>query len=75
MGNDPRDGSPREPSLLVSELLAVAAAQHVDAADAAKRLVLRHPLQPFSPQAFGEGEDPRRFSYRADWHPAAGSMA
>ena len=75
LGNDPRDGSPREPSLLVSELLAVAAAQHVDAADAAKRLVLRHPLQPFSPSAFGDADDPRVFSYRGHWHPAAGRLS
>ena len=75
LGNDPRDGTVREPSALVSELLAAAAGHHADAAKAAEALVLRHPLQPFSPQAFGDGEDPRRFSYRADWHPAAGSMA
>jgi exodeoxyribonuclease V gamma subunit len=80
LGADPRDGSPREPSVLVSELLAAAAAQHVDADAAKQQLVLRHPLQPFSPSAFGaldaEGKpDPRVFSYRGHWHPAAGRLS
>jgi exodeoxyribonuclease V gamma subunit len=75
LGADPRDGSAREPSLLVSELLDVAAAYHA-AADAARtQLVVAHPLQPFAPAAFGAATDgeyePRRFSYRAQWHPAA----
>ena len=75
LGADPRDGSAREPSVLVSELLAAAGAQHVDAAAAAQQLVLRHPLQPFSPAAFGGDGDPRRFSYRGHWHPAAGRLS
>ena len=36
--------------------------------------MLRHPLQPFSPAAFGS-EDVRLFSYRGDWHPAAGRLS
>ena len=32
---------------------------------------MRHPLQPFAPAAFGDGDEPRRFSYRDEWHPAA----
>ena len=72
IGADPRDGSRREPSALVSELLAAAAACHADTDPEA--LVLRHPLQPFSPAAFGS-EDPRHFSYRAHWHPAAGRLS
>ncbi|WP_166211492.1 exodeoxyribonuclease V subunit gamma [Cognatiluteimonas telluris] len=72
IGADPRDGSAREPSAVVSELLAAAAAYHAPAdADA---LVLRHALQPFSPAAFGSG-DPRHFSYDARWHPAAGQLS
>ncbi|HET7126736.1 MAG TPA: exodeoxyribonuclease V subunit gamma, partial [Lysobacter sp.] len=74
LGADPRDGSTREPSALVSELLAAASAYHAKPDEAAKELVLRHPLQPFSPQAFGAG-DPRFFSYRRQWNPAAGSLA
>ncbi len=70
LGADPRDGSAREPSVLVSELLDVAARYHAD--DAAKeKLIVRHTLQPFAPAAFGDAGEPRRFSYRAHWRPAA----
>ncbi len=83
IGMDARDGSRREPSMLVSELLDVAARYHRDEAGQAdrepvrERLVVRHALQPFSSAAFGaalpeEGRgDARRFSYDARWHPAA----
>ena len=74
LGSDPRDGSAREPSTLVSELLAVADAYHQPDADAAKALVLHHSLQPFSPQAFGDGRDPRRFSYRGQWRAGAQAL-
>jgi exodeoxyribonuclease V gamma subunit len=74
LGADPRDGSTREPSALVSELLAAASAYHADPGNAERNLVLGHPLQPFSPAAFGAG-DPRRFSYRGQWHPAAGRLS
>src|SRR5690606_14358137 len=72
IGADPRDGSAREPSAVVSELLAAAAAYHEGVAP--EDLVLRHSLQPFSPAAFGS-EDPRHFSYDAHWHPAAGRLS
>src|SRR3546814_11580089 len=52
-GRDTRDGSMREPSALVSELLDVAQRYLPPGQDAQRRLVLSHPLQPFSPQAFG----------------------
>ncbi|MFC3551968.1 exodeoxyribonuclease V subunit gamma [Lysobacter cavernae] len=74
LGADPRDGSAREPSVLVSELLDVAAGYH-HAADASEDLVLHHPLQPFSPRAFGSASDPRRFSYQKAWHPAADALS
>ncbi|MFT3897536.1 MAG: exodeoxyribonuclease V subunit gamma [Thermomonas sp.] len=74
LGADPRDGSTREPSALVSELLAAASTYHAKPDEAAKQLVLRHPLQPFSAQAFGAGDE-RFFSYRRQWNPAAGSLA
>lgn len=70
-GADPRDGSLREPSVLVSELLNVVAGYHAADADARQALVVRHPLQPFAPAAFGDSDEPRRFSYREEWHPAA----
>ena len=79
LGADARDGSAREPSVLVAELLDAAAAQHVDPVAAREALVVHHPLQPFAPTAFGasdrEGLEPRRFSFRAEWHPAAGRGA
>jgi len=72
IGADPRDGSAREPSAVVPELLSAAAAYHVHPdADA---LVLRHALQPFSPAAFGAA-DSRHFSFDAHWHPAAGRLS
>lgn len=75
LGADPRDGSVREPSALVSELIDAAADQHADLAAAARALVVRHPLQPFAPAAFGGDDEPRRFSYRRQWWPAAGSLS
>jgi hypothetical protein len=73
LGADPRDGSAREPSVLVSELIDAAAAYHLDPPAAVRDFTVRHALQPFSPAAFGDG-DPRRFSYRRQWHPAAGRL-
>jgi len=83
LGADPRDGSAREPSALVTELLTAAVDQHATGdgseraqqqKDIAGALVLRHPLQPFSPAAFGAGE-PRLFSYRGPWRDAAAALS
>src|SRR5690606_10100436 len=74
-GADPRDGSAREPSVLVADLIAAADAQHVPQAKAGEALVVRHPLQPFAPAAFGGDGEPRRFSYHAQWWPAASQPA
>jgi exodeoxyribonuclease V gamma subunit len=71
LGADARDGSVREPSVLVSELIEAAAACHQDPARAAGQLVVRHALQPFAASAFGDADEPRRFSYRQSWRPAA----
>lgn len=73
-GADPRDGSVREPSVLVSELVDAAAQYHRDPVAAGKALVVHHPLQPFAAAAFGEGDEPRRFSYRDEWRPAAAAQ-
>jgi exodeoxyribonuclease V gamma subunit len=75
IGADPRDGSAREPSAVVSELLSAAGAYHALPDEAVETLVLRHPLQPFSPVAFGSNDDTRHFSYREHWHPAAGRLS
>lgn len=74
LGADPRDGSVREPSALVSELLVAAGAYHAKPEQAGRELVLRHSLQPFSPAAFGS-EDRRLFSYRRQWHSAADRLS
>src|SRR3546814_15302401 len=74
-GADPRDGSAREPSVLVADLLAAADAQHVPQARAGEDMVVRHPLQPFAPAAFGGDREPRRFAYPAQWVPAAAPAA
>jgi exodeoxyribonuclease V gamma subunit len=66
LGRDPRSDERRPPSVVVAELLEVAA-RH-----GASSLVVQHPLQPFSPEAFGRG-DARRVSYHAGWRAAAGS--
>lgn len=75
-GADPRDGSRREPSVLVSELIDAAVDQHeAGGEDVAEALVVRHPLQPFSAEAFGPAGEPRRFSYHARWQQAAAGAA
>lgn len=70
-GADPRDGSERLPSTVVTELLEAAARYHHAPETARTALVLHHPLQPFAPDAFGDGRDPRRFSYGTAWQAAA----
>ncbi len=72
-GRDARDGSVREPSPVIGELLDAVEAMHGDAVRDA--LCVVHPLQPFSARAFGAGDDgglePRRFSYRKEWRATA----
>ncbi len=72
-GRDARDGSVREPSPVVAELLDAVEAMHGESVREA--LCVEHPLQPFSPRAFGAGDDggvePRRFSYRGEWRADA----
>ena len=62
LGADPRDGSVREPSVLVSELIDAAAAYHLDPPAAVRDFTVRHALQPFSPAAFGERSTPLQLS-------------
>ena len=68
-GRDARDGSVREPSPVIAELLDAVERMHGEAVREA--LCVQHPLQPFSPRAFGAGDhvgvEPRRFSYRKEW--------
>lgn len=76
-GRDARDGSVREPSPVIAELLDTVERMHGERVR--EHLCVQHPLQPFSPRAFGVGDDggvePRRFSYRKEWAvPAAAAV-
>lgn len=76
-GRDARDGSVREPSPVIAELLDTVERMHGESVR--EYLCVQHPLQPFSPRAFGAGDDggvePRRFSYRKEWAmPAAAAV-
>ena len=72
-GRSVLDNAPRPPSVLVSELLdvlvpAVAADTSSSQAlvQARRRLVVEHPMQPFSPDVFGVAADPRVRSHDAE---------
>ncbi|UTH76514.1 exodeoxyribonuclease V subunit gamma [Chromobacterium sp. IIBBL 290-4] len=60
VGQSARSGEPLPPSPLLSELLETLSAMCGD--DMAARLILRHPLQPFAPQAY-DGADARLASF------------
>ena len=85
-GQSIQDNSELPPSVVVSELLdhlaescvvagAPAAAPGTEEALASirRRLVVRHPMQPFSPRYF-EGEDPRLFSHASTWREGAEAL-
>jgi exodeoxyribonuclease V gamma subunit len=67
VGRDAIDGSKREPSIVVSELLDVAAQYFDEPAKARKALVVEHPLQPFGK---AKDEDARRVRFDPAWAPA-----
>ncbi|HEX7915276.1 MAG TPA: hypothetical protein VF497_05960, partial [Rudaea sp.] len=70
IGEDQRDGSEREPSAVVAELLEVLRRSYLaDDPQARARLVVKHPLQPFSPRLFAN-DDARVFTYREAWRDA-----
>ncbi len=72
-GRSVRDNSPLPPSVLVSELLEVAVPAIADdpsspdsLAKARRRLVVEHPLQPFSIDAYTDGSDMRLRSHNRE---------
>jgi exodeoxyribonuclease V gamma subunit len=67
VARDALDGTPREPSVVVSELLDVAAMYFDDPAVARQRLVVEHPLQPFGHAA---RPDARRTRFDTAWAEA-----
>ncbi|HET9823069.1 MAG TPA: exodeoxyribonuclease V subunit gamma [Burkholderiaceae bacterium] len=82
VGRSVRDNAPLPPSVLVAELLDVLVpALADDPQDAASRrrarsrLVVEHPLQPFSPEAFDPAGDVRRRSFHAEYAQALRARA
>jgi len=71
IGHDANDGSAREPSVVVSELLDAAAAYYDDPAEARRRLVLHHPLQPFGR---APDTDARRVRFDTSWSDALATV-
>ena len=65
-GRSVRDNTAQPPSTLVSELLETL--RH--AVPAHDRLVIEHPLQPFSPRLFAPDGDPRLQSFHAEYAAA-----
>jgi exodeoxyribonuclease V gamma subunit len=71
IGEEQRDGAPREPSAVVAELLDLVAGRYfTDESAARKYLLVEHPMQPFSPRNFS-ASDERIFTYRNEWRAAA----
>ncbi|MBL4848705.1 MAG: exodeoxyribonuclease V subunit gamma [Planctomycetes bacterium] len=84
-GQSVRDNKPLPPSVVVSELLDyLCQANRLPASEGetdeqararvVERLVVRHPLQPFSPRYFGGGADPRLFSYAKSYVKGARAL-
>lgn len=63
-GQTTRDARPLPPSVAVEELLDAVEQSFVEGAAIRKSIVVRHPLQPFSPRYF-TAESPELFSYDA----------
>jgi len=73
IGEDLRDGSVREPSMVVSELLDVVANNYYVNAVTKDALIVHHPLHPFSPHLFENNSNSYLFTYRNEWRSAAAS--
>jgi len=72
VGRSLRDNADLPPSVVLSELLDyLAGSVGGGEAAVAQALVVRHPLQAFSPAYFGAGSDPRLFSYSRENSGAA----
>ncbi|HVL58341.1 MAG TPA: exodeoxyribonuclease V subunit gamma, partial [Burkholderiaceae bacterium] len=75
-GRNIRDNSAIPPSVLVAELLEAASLAASDPADPAsadalrRRLIVEHPLQPFSDRYFTAGGDPRCRSFDSEYFAA-----
>ncbi|MCH9680561.1 MAG: exodeoxyribonuclease V subunit gamma [Deltaproteobacteria bacterium] len=75
VGQSIQDNSDRPPSVVVSELLDVLDEGFVGSQRALRsQLVLRHPMQPFSPRYFGADADPRLWSYAQAYEQGAQAL-
>lgn len=70
-GTDLRDGSAREPSVVLAELVDIVTTQYFEDAKAARAaLITSHPMQPFARVLF-DASGTRHFTYRSEWLAAA----
>ena len=68
-GHNVRDNSPLPPSVLIADLLDYLLPA-IGSADAHARLVIEHPLQPFSEASFQHDSNPRILSSNGEYHQA-----
>ncbi|MEA5098060.1 MAG: exodeoxyribonuclease V subunit gamma, partial [Burkholderiaceae bacterium] len=68
-GRNVRDNSPMPPSVLIADLLDYLIPA-IGSADARQRLVVEHPLQPFSTASFQHDSNPRILSSNGEYHHA-----
>ena len=74
VGQDIRDNNQLDPSILVSDLLDyIEQGYWVEGSDICKHILIRHPLQPFSPAYFRNNE--KLFSYSKEYLDAAKGLA
>ncbi|MCA9654178.1 MAG: exodeoxyribonuclease V subunit gamma [Myxococcales bacterium] len=75
VGQSIQDNSDLPPSVVVSELLDVLEEGFVaERGSLRDQLVLRHPMQPFSPRYFGADPDPRLWSYAVAYEEGARAL-
>ncbi len=74
VGMDLASGKPREPSVVLTELIEhLAEAYFLDPGKARDALVVHQPMHPFSPALFPDkAKQPPLFTYRDEWRQAAG---
>lgn len=85
VGQSSQDDRDLPPSVVLAELLDLLGATMVvpgtealgpvaRAAALRRRVVVRQPMQPFSPRNFGGDDDPRLFSFEASWCAGANAL-
>jgi exodeoxyribonuclease V gamma subunit len=79
VGQSSQDDRDLPPSVVLAELLDALDDAFLVEGDSRpdavrRRLVVRQPMQPFSPRAFGASDDPRLFSYTRAWLEGARAL-